>query len=269
MSDPFSRENILGVSGGVLNIAAKNRIREFCDLLFNSDQMIAYIDELAAIINPVTGLSIVDADRAMWDYHWVMQSNAYPTYLSHQASFKAGTGRFYEEAEQRGFSRSFSGMVNVMKDYVTNVTNGRVIYMNSMASDSAIPYTPTITYTGAADYPINALTFSASPYNDPQGGGTFAAMKWRIGEISDVSAPAFDPTKSRKYEIETVWDSGEITDYNSTIKIPASSVEIGHAYRVRVKMKDNTNRWSHWSAPIQFIVGTARSSEVLESLRIT
>jgi len=34
-------------------------------------------------------------------------------------------------------------------------------------------------------------------------------------------------------------------------------------------MKDNTNRWSHWSAPIQFIVGTARSSEILDSLRIT
>lgn len=30
----------------------------------------------------------------------------------------------------------------------------------------------------------------------------------------------------------------------------ASAVEAGHAYRVRARLRDNTGRWSHWSAPI-------------------
>ena len=129
------------------------------------------IDEYAAIINdPAGGLSMVDADRAMWDYHWVVGTGAYPRYLDQTASFKAGQGRFYQEAVDRGYQRSFEGMVQVMKDYVVERTS----YLNSKTADSAIPNTPTITATGPAGFPINALTFHAAAFSDPQGAGTFA-----------------------------------------------------------------------------------------------
>jgi hypothetical protein len=253
--DPFKSQGAF-FSNSALNLEYRNRLREFHDLLYNSEQMDKVIDDLAAIIDdPGGGLSIVDADRAMWDYNPIMTSG----YVNPS---KAGAGRFYQKAA----TKDFRGMVQILKDYVKP---GAYRAFDTYSEDAAAPYTPTVTYTGAAGYPINALTFSTSPFNDPQGSGTFAAMKWRIGEVSDVTAPAFDPTKRRKYEIETVWDSGEVTDFNSIIKIPASSVEIGHAYRVRVRMKDNTNRWSHWSNPVRFIVGTARSSDILDSLRIT
>ena len=48
-------------------------------------------------------------------------------------------------------------------------------------------------------------------------------------------------------------DLGEITPFTDEILIPATAVEAGHAYRVRVRMKDNTGRWGHWSDPVQFI----------------
>ena len=70
------------------------------------------IDEYAAIINdPAGGLSLVDADRCMWDYHWAVGDAAYPKYIDQPASSKAGQGRFYQEAVDRGYERSFEGMV--------------------------------------------------------------------------------------------------------------------------------------------------------------
>jgi hypothetical protein len=179
MSDPFSRSGVLNHSE--INIACRNRVREIVDLLFNPEQTNQLIDDFAAIIDDSDGgLSIVDADRAMWDYHWAVGDGAYPRYLNRQASSKAGQGRFYQEAVDRGYQRDFAGMVQVMKDFVVE----RQSRMNSISSDSAIPRTPTVTTTSPPTFPINSLTFETSPFSDPQGSGTFDAMKWRIAEVA-------------------------------------------------------------------------------------
>ncbi len=183
-SDPFSRAGVLNVSP--ISIENKNRLREITDLLFNTEQTGQLIDEYAAIINdPAGGLSIVDADRAMWDYHWVMGTGAFPKYLDREASFKAGQGRFYQEAVDRGYPRTFEGMVQVMKDYVVERTS----YLAGKTADPAIPNTPAISATGPANLPINALTFKTSAFGDPQGAGTFAALQWRIAEVAPGSKP--------------------------------------------------------------------------------
>jgi len=450
MSDPFSRSGIF--NHDLIRIRCRNRTREICDLLFNPEQMNQLIDEMAAIINdPNGGLSITDADRAMWDYHWVMSDQAYYAgYLSHQASFKAGQGRFYEEAEQRGYSRTFDGMVQVMKDFVVERTS----HMNSICADSDIPATPVIKATCPPTFPINALTFETSNFSDPQGSYTFAAMKWRIAEVAPGSVisqpsegilliqageqwkyfkgtqepssttgawrqPFFDDAdwlqgdlpigygenfivttlgdmrgkyttvylrksfevseadlqaidklileikyddgynlwingahlaqanvssdelpysattnsaienkefvrkelpdpasylvpgtnviaiqllnaslsnssdcfldvrltghteteppvtppaykrKPGKYEIDAVWESDEITTFTKSIRIPPANLKVGRTYRVRCRMKDNTGRWSHWSAPIQFVAGEPIAANILQDLRIT
>ncbi len=181
-SDPFSRAGVLNISP--IGIENKNRLREITDLLFNTEQTNQLIDEYAAIIDdPAGGLSMVDADRAMWDYHWVVGTGAYPKYLDQAASFKAGQGRFYQEAVDRGYPRTFEGMVQVMKDYVVERTS----YLNGKTADSAIPNTPTVTTTAPAGFPSNALTFKAAAFGDPQGAGTFGAMKWRIAEVTPGS----------------------------------------------------------------------------------
>ncbi|RPJ39444.1 MAG: hypothetical protein EHM35_02380, partial [Planctomycetaceae bacterium] len=113
-SDPFSRAGIF--YNAALDLEKRNRIREVVDLLFNVEQTGQLIDDYAAIINdPAGGLSIVDADRAMWDYHWVMADAACGRYRDNCGSDKAGQGRFYQEAVDRRYERSFEGMVKVMK----------------------------------------------------------------------------------------------------------------------------------------------------------
>jgi Lamin Tail Domain/CotH kinase protein len=269
VKDPFSLSGVL--NHPVLDTECRNRVRELWDLLFNPEQMNQLIDEFAAVIDdPGGGLSIVDADRAMWDYHWVMGDGAYPRYLSYQASFKAGQGRFYQEAVKRGYPRTFAGMVQVMKYFVVE----RQSHMSSICSDPAIPRTPTVTATCPPTYPINALTFQTSPFSDPQGSGTFGAMKWRIAEVASDSLGASQSGNPAaggegKYEINAVWESPEMTTFERDITIPASAVKVGHTYRVRCRMKDNTNRWSHWSAPVQFVAGEPLAAHILDNLRIT
>jgi len=72
-----------------------------------------------------------------------------------------------------------------------------------------------------------------------------------------------------KYEIDAVWESEEMTDFNNSITIPATEVRIGRTYRVRCRMKDTSGRWSHWSAPKQFVTGEPIAAYTLNNLRVT
>jgi len=448
--DPFRKQGRITQRPSLM-VEQQNKLREFHDLLYNADQMYQLIDEFAAIIDdPNAPLTIVDVDRAMWDYNPVMTS----FYVN---SSKAGQGRFY----QRASTKDFRGMVQVMKDYV--VSNDRAF--NTYFDDEIIPATPVVTTTSPPTYPINSLTFETSPFSDPQGGHTFAAMKWRIAEVNPGSqyVPPASPTlpetvilmepespnwkyfkgntgepsstvdawrkmnfddsswykgqtsigygdlddntvlndmrnnyssiylrhkfnvsdidkigtlilgayvddgcivwingtevarlyvsdgfksyndfannheaeweqvtlpipydyitegeniiavhalnsslnssdfsidvalaaitnqsteepdnppnppantftyqdRPCKYEIDALWESEEITEFNNTIQIPASVVQPGHTYRVRCRMKDNTGRWSHWSAPVQLVANEPVASGILDNLRIT
>ncbi|MCK4999163.1 MAG: lamin tail domain-containing protein [Anaerohalosphaera sp.] len=76
-------------------------------------------------------------------------------------------------------------------------------------------------------------------------------------------------TKHGKYEIDTIWESQELTVFDDAVQIPASVVKPGRTYRVRCRMKDDTGRWSHWSDPNQFTTGQALSAYVRDYLRIT
>ncbi len=441
--DEFKRQGRIFSNPG-LDIAFQNRLREFFDLLYNADQAYQMLDELANVIDPPTGgPTFVDADRAMWDYNPIMtSSNVNPG--------KAGQGRFY----QRASTRDFRGMVQIMKDYI--VSNNRAF--DTYVEDGDIPQTPIVHPTGPDGYPSNALTFRTSQFADPQGAGTFAAMKWRLGEVTpgsqiitsgDSSEFIFVPESSRwkyfkgtaepsetpgawreldfddaawltgdspigfgeaflqtnlfdmrgnyatvylrktfdatnvaafdnliielmyddgvnvwinnhlvfqdnvasdelahdataisaiemldfvhyeiglpsdflidgtnvitvqvlnasisgssdcfvdlrlvgertpesddgtpapvqvyrgepgKYEIDAIWESAELSEFDSDVRIPASAVRPGRTYRVRCRMKDNTGRWSHWSSPVQFIAGEPVAAGILADLRIT
>ncbi len=445
--DLFRNEGAIMSNAG-LKLEFENYYREFMDLFYNTDQAYQLIDEYAAIIDtPKDGPTIVDADRAMWDYNPIMISG----YVN---SSKAGQGRFYQKAS----TKDFRGMTQIMKDYITGYRA-----FNTYWEDNAVPTKPTVTYAGTADYAVNDLIFQTSAFADPQGAGTFAAMKWRIAEVEpnsvvtdpdpetdtvlipaqskwryfkgndepastyeawrqldfnddpastswfegnapvgydDNGYPAMgsllgdmryyyttiylrkeftidDPNKidklvlealyddginvwingtrvandyvkgenvahnetasgtredngyasfeiakpysflrrgrnvmavqvfniyidrssdcffdckltatpvsgepnpvqpqnynrkPRKYEIETLWESPEMTTFASTIKIPANAVRANRTYRVRCRMKDTSGRWSHWSDPVQFRSAPPVAAGVVENLRIT
>lgn len=185
MSDPFSRAGLL--NHPTLKRQMQNRAREICDLLFNEDQMGQLIDEFAAIIDaPQGGPAMVDVDRAMWDYHWVMNT---ASHLSVAPSAKADSDKFYKAAQSAGLERSFEGMCQLLKNYVTS----RQGTMRTLHNDNAIPLTPLVHYIGSTEYAANDLVFAVSPFADPQGGGTFGAMTWRVARVNPGSGVAPDP----------------------------------------------------------------------------
>ena len=237
----------------------RNRVREICDLLFNTNQAWQLIDEHAWLVRgPATAPTFLDADRAMWDWNPKMADGAYSSSLG-----KAGQGEYYQWSQEPTVSKDFNGCIQLMKNYVVV----RSELLESLGADALIPATPTATYTGPTNFPLNQLTFQCSAYS---GANPFAALKWRIGEVWDTNAPAYDPTERRPMEITAQWESGEITPFTNAITIPAAALKIGHAYRVRVQMKDSTGRWSRWSAPVQFVVGQPPAAAALTNyLRVT
>jgi hypothetical protein len=243
----------------------RNRLREILDLLYNSEQVGQMIDEYMALVDrPSPGASMVDADRAMWDYNPILAS-------SYVLSNKAGWGRFYQAAA----TKDFPGMAQKMRNYITFVYSQPRNWMGdpsngpsltALVADPLIPNRPTITYIGPAGYPADRLNFRTSAFSDAT--GAFAALQWRIAEITDPAAPAYDPNAPRRYEIEAAWESPEITTFAGDIRIPTSAVEARHTYRVRCRMKDSTGRWSNWAAPLQFTAAAPTAGSGL-ALRIT
>src|SRR5690606_23747404 len=117
---------------------------------------------------------------------------------------------------------------------------------------------------------VDSLSFASSPFADPQGAHTFGAMEWRIGRIHDPAAPAFDPSEDFIMEYTPVWLSGRLTTQLQAIDIPAHAVAPGHTYRARVRMQDDTGRWSRWSEPYEFTASAPGGIDDLrENLMIT
>jgi hypothetical protein len=117
------------------------------------------LDEVAHWVYTPGQNSLVDADRAMWDYNPILVSN----FVN---SSKAGHRRFYEAATTP--SRSFPGMVAKLKTYAA----GRESFMTTTylrADESSVPGKPTVNYTGEAGFPINDLSFTSSAFSSPSG----------------------------------------------------------------------------------------------------
>lgn len=225
--DDFSRNGVF--SNANLKIEYDNRQREFRDLLWNNDQAWQMLDDLANIIDPPTGgPTFVGADRAMWDYNPIMTSgNVNPG--------KAGAGRFY----QRAATKDFRGMVQIMKDYV--VSNNRAF--DTYREDSDAPRTPVVTATGPDGFPANALTFRTSEFSDPQGVGTFAAMKWRIGEVEPGARPGATADSSSG---TTLLANGATWRYFKGTAEPSAAVG---AWRL---LNFNDSQWLTGRAPIGY-----------------
>jgi autotransporter-associated beta strand protein len=242
----------------------RNRMREVRDLLYNSDQTGQLIDETAHFIfNSAPGaVSLVDADRDMWDYNPIMVS-------SYVNSSKAGQGRFYAGSSSLGITipspGGFAGMLQWMKNYV--VSRGSWIDSSILTDDAQVPGKATVSYIGAAGYPIDGLRFQTTTYSSPTS-TPFAAMEWRIARVTNPSDTNFDPSQPRYYEINSEWDSGELPSFANTISIPGSELVVGGTYRVRVRMKDNLGRWGHWSNATQLVVGGSTGA-VPDALRIS
>lgn len=234
-----------------MRIEHRNAIREFRDLIWYRDgsgrgPFDDIVDDAVASIAPFYA-----ADMVRWPVtgalgHWP-------------------NGPFGKAQDMKDFA--FTGWADRFGVDPAVSAGGRAAYLD-LISDSLdagqLPAKPTISYSGAANYPVDGLAFTSSAFSDPQGADTFAATQWRIGEITDPAAPEYDPTAERIYEATAVWESGTLTTFNASVTVPGTALRIGHAYRARVRHMDTSGRWSHWSAPVQFITGASNYIQVLK-----
>lgn len=244
-----------------LDIEFGNRVRELQDLLLNTDEGWRVIEEYAGYVE-----DFADVDCAMWNYHpraggW--HKGAFYQEVAPYPSNSGGAGQTRRRISPVGFR----GMVNWVKAFIppTGFGGGRLA---AMTEDDRIPEKPTVTAMGHPGFPVDDLVFRTSAFIDPQGSGTFAALMWRIAEVRGLDPEV--PDQRPIYEITPVWTSGEILEFSPDIIIPLSVVGTGRRYRVRVRMKDTTERWSHWSNPVEFTTTPPQTPiPALEDLRIS
>ena len=215
----------------------ENRSREVWDLLCSSGEGAKVVEEMQRFLEGDGVTRIVEANQAMWDYH----------------PRKSKKGIWYKNNPKLSSSkRNWEGLVGYMKDFVSPGGYGANRLINEKAdTNSAVPRKPTITRLGDSSFPTDDIRFQSSSFS---GNGTsFTSMQWRLGEITDPESPEFDPNNPWVYEINAVWESGEINNFQSTVQVPTTVVRVGKTYRARVRHLGSSGQWSHWSEPIQFV----------------
>jgi len=237
----------------VARIAYENRLRELQDLLFDNNDAALVVEEFANVLTLGTGdQTIVDANQTQWDYH----------------PRKNKKGIWYENFNPSLLpSEDFAGLTTYMQDFLNPGGYGYQL-VDGQGDDSGIPNQPTISYVGLPMFARDGLEFQTTPFSDPQGAGTFAAMEWRVAEVHNSSVANYDPARPYVYETEEAWESGAISTFDNQIAIPATAIEAGKTYRARVRMQDATGRWSHWSAAEEFLATPAVANDA-QHLRIT
>lgn len=238
-----------------LKLEYQNRAREVLDLLGSDPsptggQIGQLVAEYARLIEPSSGKGAPEWSWAMldmcrWDY--APQTNDKGAFYRNPAEQGMMGGSFRRTLTPPNFSGFCKYIVDFCtdsrpkKDYAPN--DGNPVgygygHLLSECRDNDIPERPTIKRAGA-------MTFTSSPFADPQGANTFAAIQWRVGEIG---TPAGAPWK---YEIQPLWTSEPLPATALTHTLPGVLVSPGHIYRVRARYQDTTGRWGHWSEPIQ------------------
>ncbi len=281
-SGTIDQKNALLMSG--ISVDFKNRSRELLDLLCEDGgaaggQIGQLVDEYKRIVRPAGQVVAWDLlDQYMWNYN--------PrTTGGHTGAFylpnPTNDGRIGGTWTRTYTTADFNGVCNFLIGYATDTDpNSFAVgdgdqrgygynYLRFEAADGAEPNRPTLTFVGSGGFPANDLRFQSSAFSDPQGGGTFGAMQWRIGEIASPGVAGYTTGDPFTYEISDVWTSGEITPFNNQVRVPTSAARPGHTYRVRVRMKDNTGRWSRWSPAVQFTAGTPNVSAYTSNLVVS
>jgi len=168
-----------------------------------------------------------------------------------------GSGTDTDVYRQKGFGYKYLEFESLYGGWVNCNSNP------TTAANNDYPNKPVLTASGNPAFPVNDLSFTSSAFSDPQGAGTYSAWQWRLAEIAAPGVPGYVAGKSRKYEIEPVMTTAEMTTSPGGFTIPLGIVETGKTYRVRVRHKDTTGNWSYWSEPVQFTATTPPPSALV------
>ncbi len=149
----------------------------------------------------------------------------------------------------------------------TNMALGQVFQFDSEAS---------VNSAGNDETSLNSIVIPASDL--VEGTNTIAVEIHQITLLSsdvrfDLGLEAVHSvpmvTNLPKFEWVADWESGELTSFTNQISVPTLATRAGVHYRARVRHRDNTNRWSAWSAPAEFVATVPDLSVYLDHLVIS
>ena len=250
-----------------LRLEYRNHLRSLSDLLVQPDQLEPLIDAFVAVVNPPgEPLTLVDVDEAMWNLHPRSAGGHRGAFYRNPSTHGARGGTVRRQL----VTADHEGMAQWVKDFTLS-GYGQTRFRAEF-TDRAIPSTPEVTFTGVEGFPLDGLQFRVSQFADPDEDGSFGAMEWRLAEVLPASArtPESVLEPPGPFEIHAVWESGPLDTFTETMTLPIDVAAVGHHYRVRARMMDETGRWSHWSEPVEFQVGEPTlPPAVVSSLRVT
>ena len=243
-----------------LKLEYEARAREMLDL-FASDasptggQIGQLVAELSSHLKPRGHQrNWAELDAAMWNWH-PRSNHKGQFYVTPYEDHRMG-GRWVRTLE----TADFEGFCKYILEFCTNSRGRKSFrpndgiqkgygygYLALEAKDKDIPPAPEIRYTGSKNFAKEKLTFEADV------SGAAKRIEWRIAQISAPGVKGYVPGKPCRYEMETLWKSEELPVETRAIQIPADACAPERTYRVRARVKDETGRASHWSAPIQFV----------------
>jgi hypothetical protein len=228
----------------------RNRAREILDLLASDSAadggqigqvFAAYTRKIA----PGGARDWAEFDRVRWDH--APASTNKGLFCRNPCEQDMSGGRFARTL----VSADFSGFVRYALDYCTDSRPEKNYAFNDgnplgygygrllrESADKDIPERPVLTDAGGGSVRV-------SPFSDPQGPDTFAALAWRMAEID---APPDGPWS---FEIEAPLAAVEFHEANPTWHPPVSLFPSHGRLRIRARYKDSSGRWSHWSAPME------------------
>lgn len=177
-------------------------------------------------------------------------------YLVDQESkkiFSAGAGPHWTDVDKSRWGQNYDlGNYASQQNWYKTWFQNRKPFLVNHFEDIDIPTKPTITAPNSTA--LDELIYTNSAFSDLQGAGSFDALEWRVGEWSDPSNSFYDQECEAIYEIETKWRSGEIGNFTSSFQIPPEAkLKEDRTYLIRVRYKDDTGKWSHWSDPHKLV----------------
>lgn len=251
-----------------LRIEFRNRAREILDLFCadatpDGGQVGQLVAELSGVLMPggfTNNWGQLDA--AVWNWH--PRQNQKGIFYQNPTNGVGYAGGSFQRRlatpDLAGFCRyivEFSTDSRPVKNYAPNDGDQRGYgfgHLQFEAKDALIPATPEIRYTGPAGFPADKLSFTITPFASPVT-NRFAAVQWRVGEISAPGRLGHVAGKPWRYEIEPHWISPEIATPEATFQIPPKVCAPNQTCRVRARYKDHTGRWSRWSAAVEVVPG--------------
>lgn len=247
-----------------LKLEYQARAREILDLLAsdpapNGGQIGQLVSELSSRLKPANHQrNWAELDEAMWNWHPRSQQPGQFNVTPYQDHRMGGLWT------RKLATSDFDGFCRYILDFCTdsrsqknfrpndgNQTGYGYSYLAHEAKDTQIPGRPHLEYRGPPGFSARKLTFGASPFASEQGHKA-AAIQWRVAQLSSPGLKGYVAGTPYRYEIEATWISDELPPAATYMTLPAVCAA-GSTYRVRVRYKDATGRWSHWSIPSQFV----------------